>query len=61
MDCHPGRLDRRGVADHAGGEFRLVNNGSSDGSEELVRSSGFPRIEVERNRGVGWAIIAATE
>jgi len=42
-------------------EFLLVNNGCDDGSEELIRDSGHPSIGVERNRGVGWAILAAAE
>lgn len=41
--------------------FLLVNNGSNDGSERLIYESGLPYIEAEQNRGVGWAIIAATE
>jgi dolichol-phosphate mannosyltransferase len=38
----------------------LVNNGSSDGSERLVRESGYNSIELVSNRGIGhsfmWAI-----
>jgi len=41
--------------------FLLVNNGSNDGSEGLIRASGLPYIETRQNRGVGWAIMAAAE
>jgi len=41
--------------------FLLVNNGSNDGSERLIHESGMPYIQTEQNRGVGWAIMAATE
>ncbi|MEA2602413.1 MAG: dolichol-phosphate mannosyltransferase [Acidobacteriota bacterium] len=33
----------------------LVNNGSSDGSERLVRESGHPFLDLPRNQGVGGA------
>lgn len=33
----------------------LVNNGSSDGSETMVHESGFPYLDVPRNRGVGYS------
>ena len=33
----------------------LVNNGSSDGSETMVRESGFPYLDLPRNRGVGYS------
>ncbi|NKB87406.1 MAG: hypothetical protein GKS06_04205 [Acidobacteria bacterium] len=42
-------------------DFLLVNNGSADGSEELIERSGLPSIAAPQNRGVGWAIMAATE
>jgi dolichol-phosphate mannosyltransferase len=41
--------------------FLLVDNGSNDGSEDLIRESGLPHIGTAENRGVGWAIMAATE
>jgi len=39
----------------------LVNNGSHDGSERLVRDSGLPFLEVERNRGLGHAFQLALD
>jgi dolichol-phosphate mannosyltransferase len=33
----------------------LVNNGSTDGSAELVRASGHPCLDLPQNRGVGHA------
>jgi len=37
-------------------EVIFVNNGSSDGSERLMRESPFTVIEVERNRGIGYSL-----
>src|SRR5436305_134008 len=37
----------------------LVNNGSSDGSERLVRESGYPFLDLPRNLGVGHGYIRA--
>lgn len=39
----------------------LVNNGSTDGSEKLVRESGFEYIDLPKNLGVGHSFIKATE
>jgi glycosyltransferase involved in cell wall biosynthesis len=39
----------------------LVNNGSSDGSERLVRESGYDFIDLPRNLGIGHSFIKATE
>lgn len=39
----------------------LVNNGSSDGSETLVRTSGYDYIDLPRNLGIGHSFIHATE
>jgi glycosyltransferase involved in cell wall biosynthesis len=39
----------------------LVNNGSSDGSERLVRESGHPFIDLPRNLGVGGAYMLALD
>lgn len=36
-----------------GVDFLLVNNGSTDGSEELARQSGFPVVEIPTNLGIG--------
>jgi dolichol-phosphate mannosyltransferase len=39
----------------------LVNNGSSDGSETLVRQSGYEYIDLPKNLGVGHSFIKATD
>jgi dolichol-phosphate mannosyltransferase len=39
----------------------LVNNGSSDGSETLVRQSGYEYIDLPENLGVGHSFIKATD
>lgn len=39
----------------------LVNNGSSDGSEVMVRESGFPYLDLPRNRGVGYSYMLALD
>lgn len=42
-------------------QLLLINNGSRDGSEKLVRESGFPYLDLPRNRGVGFATIVAID
>jgi dolichol-phosphate mannosyltransferase len=42
-------------------EFLFVNNGSSDGSEDLVHASGHAWIDVPRNRGVGYSYMLALD
>jgi len=37
----------------------LVNNGSSDGCETLVRESGHPYLDLPENRGIGYSFIRA--
>lgn len=44
-----------------GGELLLVNNGSSDGSEVLVRESGQPFLDLPCNLGVGQGYIRAID
>jgi glycosyltransferase involved in cell wall biosynthesis len=39
----------------------LVNNGSADGSEEMVRRSGFPHLDVTVNRGIGYSYMLALD
>lgn len=41
-------------------EVIFVNNGSDDGSETLMRESGFTVLEVEENQGIGYAFQIAT-
>lgn len=57
----PRLLEEFAAADLTGVELLLVNNGSSDGSEVLVRESGHPYIDIPRNRGVGYGYIAALD
>lgn len=42
-------------------DLLLVNNGSSDGSERLVRESGLPYLDLPRNQGVGGAAALALD
>ena len=42
-------------------EVLLVNNGSNDGSEELIRESGYQYLDFSENKGVGFGIMKATE
>jgi len=39
----------------------FINNGSNDGSEKLIAESGFERVDVPVNQGVGYACIRAIE
>ena len=39
----------------------IVNNGSDDGSEKLVRESGYPFIDLQKNEGVGYSNAIAIE
>jgi dolichol-phosphate mannosyltransferase len=39
----------------------LVNNGSSDGSAEIIHTSGYPFIDVPKNLGVGYSYIRALD
>jgi glycosyltransferase involved in cell wall biosynthesis len=47
--------------DVVGSTILLVNNGSDDGSEELIRNSGLPFLDLERNLGIGYSFIRAIE
>ena len=39
----------------------LVNNGSTDVSEALVRASGYPYLDLPRNQGVGYSYMLALD
>jgi glycosyltransferase involved in cell wall biosynthesis len=39
----------------------LVNNGSSDGSAEMVRASGYPHLDLPRNLGIGHSYAMALD
>ena len=38
-------------------DFLLINNGSSDNSEEIIRSFNFKTIKLKKNRGIGYAFV----
>jgi len=57
----PGVLKELRAAPPACDTVLLVNNGSSDGSEYLIRSSGYPYLDLPRNRGVGYSYILALD
>jgi len=57
----PGLLDDLRSAVLPCDEILVVNNGSTDGSEDLVRASGYEHIDVPRNRGVGYAFMVAAD
>ena len=38
-------------------DFLLINNGSSDNSEEIIRSFNFKTIKLKKNRGIGYAFL----
>jgi dolichol-phosphate mannosyltransferase len=42
-------------------ELLLVNNGSRDGSEDVVHESGFAYIDIHENRGLGFAFQTAVD
>lgn len=42
-------------------ELLLVNNGSRDGSQDVVHESGFPYLDIETNRGLGFAFQTAID
>lgn len=42
-------------------EMLLINNGSTDGCGELIRQSGFPHLDFDRNGGVGFSFVKAID
>ena len=42
-------------------EILLVNNGSNDGSEDLVRKAGYPYLDFQKSNGVGYGFIKSIE
>lgn len=50
------RLDVAAFRDYRGAEFLFVNDGSTDGTLELLRSSGFTVLNLERNGGKAEAV-----
>ena len=57
----PGVLRELRAAPLACDEILLVNNGSRDGSERLVRESGFPFLDLPRNLGIGHGFMHAID
>lgn len=57
----PGVLEELRAGGPACDTVLLVNNGSSDGSEELVRASGHPYLDLPRNQGVGYSYMLALD
>src|SRR5437867_713585 len=51
----PAVLDDLQIVRDWGIDLLLVNNGSTDGSEELCRASGHAVLEVPKNLGVGYS------
>ena len=60
-DHFPRFLEELKTLDLPCDEVLLINNGSTDGSENLVRKSGFPYLDLDKNRGVGGALILALD
>lgn len=44
-----------------GADLLFVNNASNDGSEDCVRNSGYPYINLDQNRGVGYSNMMALD
>ena len=57
----PALLDDLSRNDLPCDELLLIDNGSSDGSEDLVRRSEFPSLRIPRNLGLGYAFMAALD
>jgi glycosyltransferase involved in cell wall biosynthesis len=57
----PRVLDELRANRDAADTFLLVNDGSDDGSERIVRGSGFPHIDAPRHMGIGHSYLLALE
>lgn len=57
----PRLLDELRAAPLACDTLLFVNNGSSDGSARMIHESGFPYLDVPRNRGVGYSFQLACD
>lgn len=42
-------------------QILLINNGSFDGTEQIIRKSGYPFIDVDRNMGTGYSYMLAAD
>ncbi len=61
MQEFPRVLDELKSVDLPCDTLLIVNNGSDDGCEKLVRKSGYPYIELKENRGVGFSNMIALD
>lgn len=57
----PKLLERIKAADIPYDEIIIINDGSNDGSTELIHQSGFRYIDIPENRGAGNTIITAAK
>lgn len=42
-------------------DMLIVNNGSNDGTETLIRDSGFPYLDLPQNLGIGYGMICGNK
>lgn len=57
----PKVLDELEAAPRVADTILFINNGSNDGSEKLVRESGYPFIDLPANLGVGHSFMKAVD
>jgi len=57
----PQVLDEIRSSDRLCDTILLVNNGSRDGSDKLIQESGYPYLDLPRNRGIGYGLMTAVD